>query len=189
MKLGSNTLIVAICMMVIVVVQAQDDTTAALCNAQTAVVQGNSGMEMAVNDLSVAVANQTVQCLESGQTSCDINVDSEIQGVTDACTAADGVIVEPTLTVSCDNSNTRVTTTYIFQDAVCVGMNCSEVVSELEEQGNTFVQNFTNYLNVFLNPVGINCVSSFDSGAVSVVFGGLMVALIFGSTISMMDLL
>lgn len=187
MKLGSAILIVAICIMATVVVQAQDDTAEALCNSQNLLIQVNPGYNMAENNLNQAVINQTMQCYEPDQTTCNVNVDSESQDVADACIAADGVIYTSTLTVTCDNSNTNVVTSFIYQNPVCLGMNCTEDVSETDEQINESAQNATSDLNTALNPLGINCESSYssESGAVSVIFGGLMVAAMFGSSISM----
>jgi hypothetical protein len=158
------------------VVNSQDST---LCASETLAIQNNVAYAAAVAAYNVAAANQTKTCIDNMQTSCDLNLDSQKTDVENACINAAGMLYEPSLSVSCDNDNTKVTTTWITNYAMCIGTNCTNT-AELETEVNGLLDNQTAQVNQILNPLGINCGADF-SGAIPSSHG---MAAAFGSMIA-----
>jgi hypothetical protein len=154
-------------------VSAEDSTAG--CAAETAVIQLNNGYEQAVAAYNAALVNQTLMCLETAQSSCDLDLDAEESAIEQACTEANGMIYDPSLSVQCDNSNTKVTTTWEEDYTFCIGLNCTNT-DELEAQLNDFLANATAAINVFLNPNGVDC-SAYVSSANRMPFSGWVAAI------------
>jgi hypothetical protein len=139
-----------------------DGANTAVCLAQTDEINGNANLTAAVLAYNVEAADQTIACIESGQTSCDLNLDAQTTAVEEACTSAEGMAYTPSLQVTCDNSNTKVTTIWTINYASCIGMNCTGT-DELESTANDVLANATVVVNEILNPQGINCAAEVSS--------------------------
>jgi hypothetical protein len=133
-----------------------------LCGIQTDFIQLNDGLEEATLAYNVAVVNQTLMCNKTAQSPSELNLDSEESAIEQACTEADGMMYTPSLSVQCDNSNTKVTTTLVNQYAFCIGLNCTET-HDLEEEANELLANATAAVNVFLKPNGVACSTQVSS--------------------------
>ncbi|KAG7373598.1 hypothetical protein IV203_034322 [Nitzschia inconspicua] len=159
----------------VAVTQAQSDatTTPAICSAQTQLVQADPGLNQAILAYNTAAANQTINCIEAMQSPCDFNLEAEETAVAEACTAAGGMGYTPSFVLQCDNDNTRVTTTWTYTAAACIGINCTGT-DEVEASINGVLANKTDLLNEFLNPNDINCEAEVTSDA-SVIQGRGMV--------------
>jgi hypothetical protein len=154
---------------------ASAEDTPALCAAQTVVIQQNNGYEDALRTYNTAVVNQSLMCIETAQSSCELNLDTEQSAIEQACTAADGMTYAPSLSVECDNSNTKVTTTWVQKYAFCIGLNCTNT-DDVEAQANELLANATTTVNVFLNPNGIDCSAQVSSDATHMSFSRWLVA-------------
>jgi hypothetical protein len=160
-------------------VSAEDSNVA--CAAQIAAILLNDDYEDALLAYNIALVNATIMCIQAQQTTCDPNLDSEQSAVEQACTEADGMMYTPTLSVQCDNSNTKVTTTWVQNYAFCIGLNCTNT-DELEAEANELLANATSAVNELLTPDGVECSAQVSSSSNLKLYSGWVAAI--GSVMS-----
>jgi hypothetical protein len=148
------------------------------CLVQTTAISNSPNMTQAYLEYNQAIAQQTVTCV-TDNVPCNIDVNSEIENLNQVCVDLGGQVYEPTLSVTCDNSNTKTKTTWTIPYGTCLGMNCS--AEDITNYGNEAVQNATNVANDLLAPSGISCGSSFSAGVVATAQMGAIMSLISGA--------
>jgi hypothetical protein len=158
----------------------------AACFAQTAVINQDSGLESAVQAYNAAYAAQVETCIEEMQESCSIDLSAEQQTVQNACTNAEGRNYDPELFVSCDNSNTRTTTTFVTGYMSCVSTNCT--TANLEAEANEYLANVTAGINAITSPQGVSCTASFSGAAAMFSMAAASIAAVMVGTVMIMSM-